>query len=60
MFPSPPPELLRALLDRNHITQQAAAGSQQLLAFAGERQPASHTIEELQAKLLFEIGDLAG
>jgi tripartite-type tricarboxylate transporter receptor subunit TctC len=55
-----PPQQLRALADRAGVVQQTAAIDKQLLAFAGQHEAPSHTIEELETELLLEIAYLPG
>ena len=55
---SPRLKRLRPLPDRAGVVQQATTIADQLLAFAGQHQPAANPVEQLQAEFLFEPGDL--
>ena len=54
-----PPQQLRLLGERADGTKDAAAIAKQLLAFAGQHQPAADAIEQSDAELVFEVLDLA-
>ena len=54
------PERLCLRAERADIAQQAAATSEQLLAFCGQDKTAPNAIEKLEAELLLKIADLPG
>jgi hypothetical protein len=54
------PQQLRPLAERADRAKHGAAIVEQLLALAGQHQPAADPVEQLDAKLLLEIADLAG
>ena len=54
------PQQLRPLAERADRAEYRAAIPEQLLAFAGEHQPAPDAVEQPHAELLLEVADLAG
>ena len=52
---APAPQLLRPLVDRAGIVEEAAAVPQQLLAFAGQHEPPPDAIEQLKALCYREL-----
>ena len=53
------PQRLRALAERADRAQHGAAIPQQLLALAGQHQPATDAIEQPHAEFRLEVADLA-
>jgi len=55
----PPSERLRVLAQSVRIGENPLAIAQQLLAVARQQQPAPHAIEQLDAEVILELGDLS-
>lgn len=56
---APAAEQLRSVGNGAHLTQEAAAFYQQLLALHGQEEPAPDAIEEFEAELALELADMA-